>query len=180
MPCVLCQVGEQDFEVAAELPQDLAAGAARRRRRLGVGDDREAREGAVPFGERLEHRDPLGADGQAVGGVLDVAAGDDRAVGGFERGADLEVRERRIGVLAGAPGGGDQIDVAAAVAQAARAEPPVVLGAAVAFGAADIARPGGRSPVRRSASTRARRSSSSRRTVSWRRTPLTTCVTRAI
>ena len=55
-----------------------------------------ATEPAVALGERLEHRDPLGTDRQPVGGVLDVAAGDDGAVGGFERGADLEVRERRV------------------------------------------------------------------------------------
>ena len=79
----------------AELPEDLAAGAAGRRRRCGVGDDGDARELAMPFGERLEHRDALGADGQAVGGVLDVAAGDDRAVGGLERGADLEAASSR-------------------------------------------------------------------------------------
>ena len=55
----------------------------------------------MPFRERLEHGDALGADGQAVGGVLDVAAGDDRAVGGFERGADLESGVRRDGAFAG-------------------------------------------------------------------------------
>src|SRR6185503_5633485 len=85
-----------------------------------------------------EHRDTLGADGQTVGRVLDVAAGDDRAVAGFERGAHPELRERRIRVLAGAPGGGDQIDVVPAVAHAARAEPPVGFGAAVALGAPAI------------------------------------------
>ncbi len=34
-----CRLASIDFEVAAELPQDLPAGAARRRRRVGVGDD---------------------------------------------------------------------------------------------------------------------------------------------
>src|SRR5438034_5302548 len=41
-------------EVAAELPEDLPARAARRRRRFGVGDDRDAREHAVTFRQRLE------------------------------------------------------------------------------------------------------------------------------
>src|SRR5216117_159886 len=40
----LPQVREDDLEIAAELPQDLPARAARRRRRLGVGHDRDARE----------------------------------------------------------------------------------------------------------------------------------------
>ena len=46
----------------------------------------------MAFGERLEHRHALGADGQPVGGVLDVAAGDDRRRRRLERGADLEPR----------------------------------------------------------------------------------------
>src|SRR5262249_40241343 len=84
--------------------------------------DGDPREGAVAFGERLEHRDALGADGQAVGGVLDVAAADDRAVGGLEGGADLELRERRVGELARPPRGGDEIDLAGTIAQAPRRE----------------------------------------------------------
>ena len=91
-PLLGAQVREDHLEVAAELPQDLAARAARRRRVGGVGHHGDAPEAAVALGERLEHRHALGADGQAVGGVLDVAAGDDGAVGGLERGADLEVR----------------------------------------------------------------------------------------
>ena len=38
------QVGEDDIDVAAVLPEQLAARAARRRRRLGVGDDGDAGE----------------------------------------------------------------------------------------------------------------------------------------
>ncbi len=59
---------------------------------LRVSDDDDATELAVAFGQRLEDGHTLGADGQAVGGVLDVAAGDDLAVGGFESRADLEPR----------------------------------------------------------------------------------------
>ena len=44
----------------------------------GVGDDGDRREVALAFGERLEQRDALGADGEAVRRVLDVAAGEDR------------------------------------------------------------------------------------------------------
>ena len=49
-------------EVAAELPQDLPARAARRRGLLGVRDNRDPRENVVPFGERLEYRDAFGTD----------------------------------------------------------------------------------------------------------------------
>ena len=48
----------------------------------------------------LKSGDPLGANGEPVGGVLHVAAGVDAAVGILQRGADLEMRVRREGVLA--------------------------------------------------------------------------------
>ena len=47
----------------------------------------------LPFRQRLEDRDAFGAHRQAVGRVLDVAAGDDLAALGLERGADLETGE---------------------------------------------------------------------------------------
>ena len=56
----------------------------------GVGDHGDRHELAMPLGERLEHGDAFGADGEAVGGVLDVAAGDNVAGDGLKRGADLE------------------------------------------------------------------------------------------
>src|SRR5476651_2221303 len=136
-PFFLDEVRELNLEVAAELPEDLAARAARRRRRSRVGDDRDAREHAVPLGDRLEHRDALGADRQAVRRVLDVAAGDHRPVAGLERRADLEMREGRVRVLARAARGADQVDLAAAIAHAARPE-PAPAPAALAFGAAAI------------------------------------------
>src|SRR5262249_44361894 len=57
---------------------------------------------------RLEHRDALGADRQAVGGVFDVAAGDHLAVGRLQGGADQEVRERGVGVQPGRTGSVEQ------------------------------------------------------------------------
>lgn len=46
-----------------------------------------------PSDNAFEDRHSLGADGQTVARILDVAAGDDAAVGGFERGAHLEAGE---------------------------------------------------------------------------------------
>src|SRR6185437_7498167 len=69
--------------------------------------------------------------------VLDVAAGDDGAVGGLERRADLEVREPRVGVLARAPRGRDEIQFLPPPARPARAETAVAL-ASIAFGPADV------------------------------------------
>src|SRR5439155_23244894 len=67
----------------------------------------------------------FGADGQAVRRILDVAAGDHGAVGGFERGAHLEVRESCVGVLARAARGGDEVDLSRPPAPPARSQPAI-------------------------------------------------------
>jgi hypothetical protein len=65
---------------------------------IGDGDGADANPGAV---EADGGRDGglFGADGEAVGGVFDVAAGDDVAVGQKECGADAEVAVRGVGVM---------------------------------------------------------------------------------
>src|SRR5712691_10458750 len=133
------EVGEVDVEVAAELPEDLTARAARRRLPLGISDDRDAREDVVALGERLEHRDALRADRQTVGRVLDVAASEDGAVAGLERGADLEPRVRRVRVLARSARRGDNVDFARLAAQPPRTDAAVHRRAAVAFRPSDVA-----------------------------------------
>ena len=99
-----CRIRQDQFEISRKLPQHLPTRATGRRRRLGWGDDNHAPERAVSFGKRLEHRDALGADGQAIRGVLDVAAGDDRPVGRFERSADFETGLISVRVLANGAG----------------------------------------------------------------------------
>src|SRR5262245_30735519 len=94
------QVRQDHLEIPGEFPQDLPARAAGWGGRLGGRNHDDAPELAVAFGERLEHRDPLGANGQAIRSVLDVAAGDDRPVCGFERSADFETRIISMRVLA--------------------------------------------------------------------------------
>src|SRR4051794_25006163 len=69
----------------------------------------------MAFRDGLEHRHALGADGQAIGRVLDVAATDDLAVLGFQRRADLEMREGREGVPPRGPGRGKQMGHALAL-----------------------------------------------------------------
>src|SRR5688572_16325186 len=100
------QVAEQDFDVAAILPEELAAGSARRRRVGRIGDHRNACERGVPLRERLVERDALGAHGQPVGGVLDIAPGDDLSAAGFERRADREAGIAGVGARACVNGGG--------------------------------------------------------------------------
>ena len=46
----------------------------------------------------------LGAGGEAVGGVFDVAAGNDVAVGEEQSGADAEVAVGSVGVVRGGDG----------------------------------------------------------------------------
>src|SRR5687768_15207887 len=75
------EVRKNDLEVAAELPQDLPAGAAGWRGRSGVGDHGDSTESSMSFRQCLEHGHTLGAHGEAVCRVLDVAPGHNRAVG---------------------------------------------------------------------------------------------------
>src|SRR5579863_2249594 len=66
------RIHQHDLDIAAEFPQNLPAVAARRSEYLGIGGYRDAAELAHAFGDRLEDRDSLGADGQPVGGVLHI------------------------------------------------------------------------------------------------------------
>ncbi len=91
----------EDDAVEAELEQPLAAAAAGRRGdrdRLDV-----ARADALCDGAR--EAAALGADPERIGSVLDVDARDDAAVAEEERGADVELRVRRVG----RPGRGDRL-----------------------------------------------------------------------
>ena len=85
--------------VAAEFPDDLAAGAAGRRQGIGIGDDGDGVEAVFAFRDGFEDRDALGAAGEAVAGVFDVAAGVDSSGFRAERRADAEIREGRVGIL---------------------------------------------------------------------------------
>src|ERR1039457_6654026 len=96
------EVGEHQFHIAAELPEDLAASAAGVCQRVGIGHNGHAPELACAFGDRLEDSHALGAEGQAVSGVLDVAAGVDAPREVLQRRAHFELGERRMGILPGA------------------------------------------------------------------------------
>src|SRR6266511_3306424 len=62
------QVRQNQLHVTAEFPKDLAAGAAGRGQDVGVGRHSHAAEPARAFGNSLENRHALGANGQAIGG----------------------------------------------------------------------------------------------------------------
>ena len=88
---------------SAELGDGLAAGSAGLAGgvvEVGDGDGADADVGAVLADGRDDGR-LLGAGGEAVGGVLDVAAGDDGVFGGVEedRCADTEAAVGGVGVF---------------------------------------------------------------------------------
>ncbi len=84
-----------------KLPENLAAGAARRGQFVSVGGHRDTPELARAFGDGLEDGDAFGANGQTVSSVLDVAAGEDPAVLGFNCGAHAEFGKRSVCVGSG-------------------------------------------------------------------------------
>ena len=102
------EVGEHYFDIAAEFPENLAARAARRREGFSVGCHSHSAKLARTFRNRFEYGYALGADGQAVSGILHVATGVNAAGGIFEGRADFEVGIRRVRVAAGVERGLDQ------------------------------------------------------------------------
>src|SRR2546422_5567272 len=93
------EVGGNYFDVARELPEQLAAGTAGGRRTLAVSHDGYGHEFPLSFGDRFPQRDSLRADRQPVSRVLHVAAREDPAVRSQQRRANLEVRIGRVSVL---------------------------------------------------------------------------------
>ena len=94
--CLIVGVDENHLHCGAEFAENLSAGAA-----WGVaaaGGDGDGDDLLVPRGDGATDGDALGADRQAVGGVLDVAAGEDFAIGGEHGGADLEFGVGSVGV----------------------------------------------------------------------------------
>src|ERR1044071_240600 len=89
------QVGENHLRVATPFPDNLAARPAGRRQRVCVGDDRDAFEFSLAFGQSFPDGDALGADRQAETRVLDVAARIYFSVFLFHGCADAEIREGR-------------------------------------------------------------------------------------
>ena len=71
------EVRHDNGNVAAKFPNELAASAARRRQRVGVSYHGNRVEAALSFADGFEDGDALGANGEAVGSVFDVAAAKD-------------------------------------------------------------------------------------------------------
>src|SRR5215831_2750726 len=89
------QVRQNNLGLLGEHQNDLPAGAARRRQLLGIGDDHQIGKIVLTFGQRLPDRHALGADGQAVAGAFDIAAGENLSLLRSQRRAHKEFREWR-------------------------------------------------------------------------------------
>src|SRR5581483_6035527 len=68
------RIREDQLDIAAKLPKNLPARSAGRGQHIGIGSDCDAMKTARAFGHSFEQSHALRAQGQAVRGVLDVAA----------------------------------------------------------------------------------------------------------
>src|SRR5207245_4706223 len=98
-------------DIAAVLPQKLAARAARWRQLFSFSDDCHFAEFTRPVAEGFPERDPLGADAQSIRGVFDIAAGIDAAAGSNDGCAHFESLKERERILPGFYGICDQITI---------------------------------------------------------------------
>ena len=93
-----------------ELREDLAASAARADRSIGIGRNGNTSEIAPASSHCISHGHALGAHRQAEAEIFNIAAGENRAIGTLERGANREIRIRRVGQCARCFGGLDKSD----------------------------------------------------------------------
>lgn len=93
------QVRKHNWYVSAKFPDELTTSAARRRESVGVGDNSDRIEAAFAFADCFEDCDALGANGQPVCCVFNVASAEDASGRGAEGGADTEIRIRGVRVL---------------------------------------------------------------------------------
>ena len=94
-------LAEQANQMGGKLLQKLAARAAGITIFFAVAPDGDADKVAVAAAHGFHRRGALGADRVAVGGVLHVAAGEDRAVAALERRTHGEFRVRHIRIFGG-------------------------------------------------------------------------------
>lgn len=94
-----------------EFRHDLAAGPTWADRRVGIRHNGDATEVAMTSHNGGSDGHALGAHGEAEAEILDIAAGENRAVGALKGSADGEVRVGRVGIRAGEHGGLDESGV---------------------------------------------------------------------
>jgi len=101
-------VGQKNHRARAQLGHHLATATTGTDRPGRVGDDCQGDDMPCAMGIGVVQGDTFGAHGTGVGGVFDVAAGDDVAGRGQNGRTDMEPRIRGICLVAGCPGGSNQ------------------------------------------------------------------------
>ena len=94
------QIRQHDRHVPAKFPDDLAASAARRRQRSASVTTAMASKPRSPSETALKIATRSAQQRQSVGGVFDVAAGENAAGFRAHGRAHAKIRKRRVGVLA--------------------------------------------------------------------------------
>src|SRR5579864_4318859 len=94
------QICQNHGNIAAKFPDQLAASAAWRRKRVCISYHGDGVKVTLAFAHGFENCNALGANRQSVGGVFDVAAAEDSARGGVQRGSNAKIRVRRVRILA--------------------------------------------------------------------------------
>lgn len=105
------KIGEDNRNIAAEFPYDLAADAAWGREFFGIDDDGDAGETLLAAGNSFPNGDAFGANRKAVAGGFDITADIYLAAFGLDRGTDLEIGVRSVGSGSREGGGFDQFSV---------------------------------------------------------------------
>src|ERR1700736_3585199 len=67
------RIHQRELHIAAKLPQNLTAGAARRRQSFRIRRDGDPREFPSSLRDCFKNSVSFGAEGQAIGGVFDIA-----------------------------------------------------------------------------------------------------------
>src|SRR5260370_20580478 len=102
------EIRQNHGNVAAKFPNQLAARATGRSKSIGIRYHGNGVEAALTFADGFEDGDPLGANGKAVRGVLDVATSKNSSGGGAERGTHAKIRIWRVRVFPRLPRGQNQ------------------------------------------------------------------------
>ena len=74
------QVGQDDLDIPAKIPHQLAARTTGRREFIRVGNDNDPDEVVCPFRKRFEQGNPFRTNRKTVAGTFNVAAGEHSSV----------------------------------------------------------------------------------------------------
>lgn len=102
------EIDKNDFGVAAEIPEHLAAGAAGRCQIVGFGDDDHSSNRSGSLRDGAKESGALGADGESVGSGFNIAAAERAPSLVFDRSPDEESGVWRASAESGLAGDIDE------------------------------------------------------------------------